>query len=274
MSLRKITSCLWFDNQAEEAAKFYCSIFKDSKMLEVTRYGEAGREIHGRPAGSVMTVAFELEGQRFMALNGGPLFKFNESVSFVVECSSQQEIDYYWEKLGTGGDVKAQQCGWLKDRYGLSWQVVPQVLPKFMQLGGTVADSVMSAVLEMKKLDLAEIEKAARAQASHIKTAPAGKRVRVSYRGEAIADTQDALAMTEGSYPVVYYVPRKDVKMDRLQRTSHGSHCPFKGDASYFSIRSGPENAVWSYEQPYDEVRAIKGHLAFYPDKVEIVAKS
>src|SRR5437762_1827693 len=171
--MQKINPCLWFDHNAEEAVNRYISIFKNSMILAVSRYGKAGKEIHGRPAGSVMTVAFELDGQKFTALNGGPLFKFNESVSFVVSCETQQEIDHYWEKLSA--DPNAGQCGWLKDRYGLSWQIVPSVLPKFMAKGGALADSVMGALLKMKKLDIAELERAARMNADHIKTAPAGK---------------------------------------------------------------------------------------------------
>src|SRR5262245_53508886 len=128
----KITPCLWFDDQAEPAAGFYTSIFPNSKIGRIARYGEAGFEIHRRPAGTVLTVAFELNGQPFTALNGGPVFKFNEAVSFQIECDSQEEIDYYWEKLGAGGDKKAQQCGWLKDKFGLSWQVNPAILPELM----------------------------------------------------------------------------------------------------------------------------------------------
>ncbi len=127
-SAQRITPCLWFDGQAEEAAKFYTSIFKSSKITDVSRYTEAGREVHGQPAGKVMVAAFELDGQAFIALNGGPQFKFNEAVSFQVRCETQEEVDYYWEKLSAGGDPKAQQCGWLKDKYGVSWQVVPTVL--------------------------------------------------------------------------------------------------------------------------------------------------
>src|SRR5689334_10059287 len=121
----RITPCLWFAEEAEAAAGFYTGIFPNSRVTAVSRYTEAGFEVHHRPAGSVMTVAFELDGQPFTALNGGPVFTFNEAVSLQVSCSDQAEIDYYWEQLGAGGDPKAQQCGWLKDRYGLSWQVVP-----------------------------------------------------------------------------------------------------------------------------------------------------
>jgi predicted 3-demethylubiquinone-9 3-methyltransferase (glyoxalase superfamily) len=157
----RITPCLWFDNQAEEAARFYTGIFKNSKVVTVSRYTEAGYEIHKRRAGSVMTVAFELDGQTFTALNGGPNFKFNEAVSFQINCETQEEVDYYWEKLTESGDPAAQQCGWLKDKYGLSWQVVPRVLIE------TISDSdpaksgrVMEAMLKMKKIDIAEVKRA------------------------------------------------------------------------------------------------------------------
>ncbi len=126
--IQKITPCLWFDDQAEQAAAFYIAIFKNSKITNVSRYGDAGYEIHGKPAGMVMAVAFELAGQAFTALNGGPIFKFNEAISFQVSCETQEEVDYYWSKLSAGGDEQAQQCGWLKDRYGVSWQVIPRVL--------------------------------------------------------------------------------------------------------------------------------------------------
>jgi predicted 3-demethylubiquinone-9 3-methyltransferase (glyoxalase superfamily) len=159
--IQKIAPCLWFDDQAEEAARFYTGIFKNSKIGTVARYGKAGHEVHGRPAGTVMTVAFELEGQAFTALNGGPVFKFNEAISFQVNCETQAEVDYYWEKLSEGGDVKAQQCGWLKDRYGVSWQVVPRALVEMI----TDPDSeksgrAMEAMLRMKKLDIAELKRA------------------------------------------------------------------------------------------------------------------
>jgi predicted 3-demethylubiquinone-9 3-methyltransferase (glyoxalase superfamily) len=125
----RITPCLWFDDQAEQASEFYVSIFKNSRIVQITRFGEAGYEVHRKPAGSVMTVLFELDGQSFTALNGGPVFRFNEAISFQVNCETQQEVDYYWEKLSAGGDAKAQQCGWLKDKFGVSWQVVPTELP-------------------------------------------------------------------------------------------------------------------------------------------------
>ena len=124
-TMQKITSNLWFDGQAEDAAKFYTSVFKNSSIGRISRYGKEGYDIHKMPEGTVMTVEFELDGQPFVVLHGGPVFKFNEAVSFVVNCDSQTEIDYYWEKLSQGGDKQAQQCGWLKDKYGLSWQVVP-----------------------------------------------------------------------------------------------------------------------------------------------------
>ena len=159
---KPIAPCLWFDNQAEEASRLYIAIFPNSRIVGVARYGEAGREIHGRPAGSVMTVEFELAGQPFTALNGGPLFKFNEAVSFQVSCETQDEVDHYWAKLGAGGDPKAQQCGWLKDRYGVSWQIVPTIVPQLLQhKDRKKADRVMEALLQMKKLDIAALERAA-----------------------------------------------------------------------------------------------------------------
>jgi predicted 3-demethylubiquinone-9 3-methyltransferase (glyoxalase superfamily) len=159
--VQKIAPCLWFDNQAEEAARFYVSIFKDSAIGVTTRYGKEGFEVHGRPAGSVMTVTFRLEGQDFMALNGGPLFKFTEAVSFMVQCETQEEIDEYWDKLRQGGDEKAQQCGWLKDRYGLSWQIVPAALAKMIgDRDPEKSSRVMKALLQMKKLDLARLRQA------------------------------------------------------------------------------------------------------------------
>jgi predicted 3-demethylubiquinone-9 3-methyltransferase (glyoxalase superfamily) len=157
----RIAPCLWFDAQAEDAARFYTGIFKNSKIGKISRYGEAGREIHGRPPGSVMTVEFELDGQEFTALNGGPVFKFNEAVSFQVNCQDQKEVDYYWEKLGEGGDPKAQQCGWLKDRYGVSWQVVPTALTHmFSDPTSEKSQRAMTALLQMKKLDIAALERA------------------------------------------------------------------------------------------------------------------
>lgn len=162
MALQKITPFLWFDKEAEEAARFYTSIFDNSKIGRVTRYGNAGQEIHHQKPGTAMTVDFELEGQQFTALNAGPVFKFNEAVSFVVACKDQAEVDYFWSKLGEGGDPKAQQCGWIKDKFGLSWQVVPTILDELMASPDRAkADRVMAAMLKMKKLDVAELERAA-----------------------------------------------------------------------------------------------------------------
>jgi predicted 3-demethylubiquinone-9 3-methyltransferase (glyoxalase superfamily) len=152
---------LWFDDQAEEAARFYTAIFRNSKIVSMTRYGEAGREIHGKPAGTVMAVAFELDGQTFTGLNGGPIFKFNEAISFQVNCETQQEVDYYWEKLSKGGDEKAQQCGWLKDKYGVSWQVVPRVLLELISdPASEKSQRAMTAMLQMKKINIDEIKRA------------------------------------------------------------------------------------------------------------------
>ncbi|WP_255398787.1 VOC family protein [Nitrosovibrio sp. Nv6] len=160
-STQKITPCLWFDDQAEEAAEFYTGIFRNSKILNISRYGEAGHEIHGKPAGTVMTVTFKLEGQAFTALNGGPSFKFNEAISFQVDCETQEEVDYYWEKLSEGGDEKAQQCGWLKDKYGVSWQIVPGVLLKMLNdPNSEKSQRTMEAMLRMKKIDIAELKRA------------------------------------------------------------------------------------------------------------------
>jgi predicted 3-demethylubiquinone-9 3-methyltransferase (glyoxalase superfamily) len=159
--MQKISPCLWFDDQGEEAAKFYTSIFKDSKIGDVTRYGKEGYEIHGREEGTVMTVEFEIEGQKFLALNGGPIFKFNEAISFQVYCETQEEVDYYWEKLSEGGDEKAQQCGWLKDKYGVSWQIVPTILIKMLKdKDSEKSQKVMKAMLQMHKLDISTLKKA------------------------------------------------------------------------------------------------------------------
>jgi predicted 3-demethylubiquinone-9 3-methyltransferase (glyoxalase superfamily) len=158
---QRINPCLWFDSEAEEAANFYISIFKNPRIVRIARYGEAGKETHQRPAGSVLTVAFELDGQPFTALNGGPVFEFNEAVSLQVNCETQQEVDYYWEKLTAGGDVKAQQCGWLKDKYGVSWQVVPTVLDEMLSDPDTQkTERVMTALLQMKKLDIPTLKQA------------------------------------------------------------------------------------------------------------------
>ena len=158
---QKITPCLWFDNQAEEAANFYASVFKNSRIGRISRYGKEGYEIHGRPEGTVMTVEFEIAGQTFTALNGGPVFTFNEAVSFQVLCETQDEVDYYWEKLSEGGDEQAQQCGWLKDRYGLSWQIVPKGLVELVgDPGSAKSQRAMKAMLQMKKIDIDKIRRA------------------------------------------------------------------------------------------------------------------
>jgi predicted 3-demethylubiquinone-9 3-methyltransferase (glyoxalase superfamily) len=161
MLSQRLTPCLWFDNQAEEAANYYVSIFKDSRIKTITRYPSAGQEIHHQPAGSVMVVSFELDGHSFTALNGGPLFKFNEAVSFQVNCKTQDEIDYYWERLGEGGDPKAQQCGWLKDRYGLSWQVTPEGMEDMLEDADSPgAQRAMTEMLKMKKIDMDALQRA------------------------------------------------------------------------------------------------------------------
>lgn len=160
-TMQKITSNLWFDRQAEEAAKFYTSVFKNSKIGKVTHYGKEGQEIHGMPEGTVMTVEFWLEGQQFIGLNGGPHFKFSEAISFIVNCENQEEVDHYWDKLREGGDEKAQMCGWLKDKFGLSWQIVPTILPKlFTDSNKEKSQRVMKVMLQMKKLDITKLEEA------------------------------------------------------------------------------------------------------------------
>ncbi len=156
---KRITPCLWFDSQAEEAANFYVSVFKNGKIKSVSRYGKEGHETHGCEAGSVMTVEFEINGQPFLALNGGPIFKFSEAISFQIPCETQEEVDYFWSKLSEGGEES--RCGWLKDKFGLSWQVVPTALPKLLS-GGDAERSgrVMSAFMQMKKFDIAALERA------------------------------------------------------------------------------------------------------------------
>lgn len=157
----RISPCLWFDSQAEDAARFYTAIFPNSHLGAVTRYGTEGHEIHRRPAGSVMTVDFVLDGVAFTALNGGALFKFNEAISFQVHCETQHEIDHYWEKLGAGGDPKAQQCGWLKDQFGVSWQIVPGgMAERLKDPDSEPARRAFRALLGMKKIDLAELKRA------------------------------------------------------------------------------------------------------------------
>ena len=157
----KIAPMFWFDNQAEEAATYYTGIFKNSKIVKVSRYGKAGQEIHKQKPGSVMTIAFELDGQTFTALNGGPIFKFNEAISLQIYCETQEEVDYFWDKLTAGGDKNAQQCGWLKDKYGVSWQVVPKILPDLVgDTNSEKSDRAMSAIMQMKKLDIEALKRA------------------------------------------------------------------------------------------------------------------
>jgi predicted 3-demethylubiquinone-9 3-methyltransferase (glyoxalase superfamily) len=160
-SVQKITPCLWFDDQAEQAVAFYTGVFPNSKIVTISRYGEAGHEFHGKPAGTVMAVAFELDGQTFTALNGGPVFKFNEAISLQVNCESQDEVDDYWEKLSESGDETAQQCGWLKDKYGVSWQVVPRILVEMLtDTDLEKSQRAMQAMLQMKKIDIAALKRA------------------------------------------------------------------------------------------------------------------
>ena len=159
MTAKRITPCLWFDDQAEEAARFYASVFKNSKIGKISRYGKEGFEVHGWKEGTVMTVEFEIEGQKFVALNGGPHFKFNEAVSFQVHCESQQEIDYFWSKLAEAGEEGP--CGWLKDKFGLSWQVIPRALPQMlMDENSEKAQRVMKSMLQMRKIDIAALKQA------------------------------------------------------------------------------------------------------------------
>lgn len=160
MSPRKITPCLWFDTQAEAAANLYVSIFSNSKIVRVERYPEAGQEVHGKPAGSVMVVVFTIEGQEFTALNGGPEFKFDEAISFQIPCADQKDVDYFWSKLTADGGEEGP-CGWLKDKFGLSWQVIPTRLTDMLaDPDPAKRDRVMSQMLKMKKLDLAPLERA------------------------------------------------------------------------------------------------------------------
>lgn len=160
-AISRITPCLWFDSQAEEAANDYVGIFRNSRITEVSRYSKAGQEIHGRPPGSVMVVAFELDGVSFTALNGGPHFRFTEAISLQVNCDTQEEIDYYWDRLSRGGDPRAQQCGWVKDKYGLSWQIVPNVMAELVRDHQSAsAERAMAAMMQMKKLDIAALRRA------------------------------------------------------------------------------------------------------------------
>jgi predicted 3-demethylubiquinone-9 3-methyltransferase (glyoxalase superfamily) len=161
IEMQKISPCLWFDDNAEDAVKFYVSIFKNSKVGNVTRYGKEGYEIHKKKEGSVMTIDFEIEGQKFLGLNGGPIFRFNEAISFQIYCDTQEEIDYYWEKLTEGGDKNAQVCGWLKDKFGVSWQVVPIAMIKMLQdKDSKKTERVIKAMLQMHKLDIDALTKA------------------------------------------------------------------------------------------------------------------
>ena len=160
-TIHQIVPCLWFDGQAEDAATFYVYVFERSRINRVSRYTEVGREVHGQRPGSVMVVDFELEGQPFTALNGGPQFKFNEAISLQVMCETQSEVDRHWEKLTAGGDEKAQQCGWLKDKFGVSWQIVPAILPELLVDSDSArAARTMGAMLKMKKLDIEALKKA------------------------------------------------------------------------------------------------------------------
>ena len=157
--MQKLTPCLWFDGQAEAAAEFYTSIFKNSKITDVARYGQAGAEVSGRPEGTVMTVKFELDGQEFLALNGGPEFTFSPAISFMVNCETQQEVDELWAKLCDGGQEIA--CGWLTDKFGLSWQIVPTVLGRMLQdKDAEKSERAMKAMLQMKKIDIPTLERA------------------------------------------------------------------------------------------------------------------
>ena len=157
--MQKITPCLWFNDNAEEAVKFYTSIFKNSKIKNITYYGEAGAEVSGRPKGSVLTIAFQLDGQEFLALNGGPHFTFSPAISFIANCKTQKEIDALWEKLSASGDEKAQQCGWLKDNYGVSWQIVPANIGKMLH-DAEKSERVMKALLQMRKIDIESLKQA------------------------------------------------------------------------------------------------------------------
>jgi predicted 3-demethylubiquinone-9 3-methyltransferase (glyoxalase superfamily) len=159
IAAQKITPCLWFDTEAEQAARFYCSIFKDSRIGSISHFNREGKDIHGKDAGSVMAVEFELEGQKFSALNGGPHFRFNEALSFQVHCDDQTEVDYFWTKLCDGG--QEGPCGWLKDRYGLSWQIVPKALFKLLlDADREKSERVTKAFLQMKKFDISALERA------------------------------------------------------------------------------------------------------------------
>jgi predicted 3-demethylubiquinone-9 3-methyltransferase (glyoxalase superfamily) len=159
--IQKITTNLWFNNQAEEAANFYTSIFQDSKIGRITRYGNERHEITGVSEGAVMTVEFQLEGMNFVALNGGPQYKFTEAISFIINCETQEELDHYWEKLSEGGDEKAQVCGWLKDKFGVSWQIIPANLSEMVSDPNLEkSERVMKAMLKMKKMEIKTLKEA------------------------------------------------------------------------------------------------------------------
>ncbi|EKD24139.1 MAG: 3-demethylubiquinone-9 3-methyltransferase [uncultured bacterium] len=159
--MQKIVPCLWFDDKAEEAVNFYLSIFKEGKILNIDRYGAEGAQVSGKPEGSISTVEFELNGQRFLCLNGGPMFKLTPAISFAIYCKTQEEVDHYWEKLIEGGDEKAQQCGWLQDKYGVTWQVVPEILDEMLRdKDPKKAERVMHAMLPMIKIDIEALKKA------------------------------------------------------------------------------------------------------------------
>lgn len=159
--ISKIVTNLWFDTRAEEAARFYTSVFPNSSLGRITRYGKAGHDIHGMEEGTVMTVEFSLDGQEFLALNGGPVFTFSEAISFIINCDTQEEADYFWDKLSEGGDVNAQQCGWLKDKFGVSWQVIPTAFTEMMDDPDLErSERMMEAMLQMKKLDIQALKRA------------------------------------------------------------------------------------------------------------------
>ena len=161
-AMKKITPCLWFDSEAEDAASYYVSIFPNSRIGEISRFGEAGQEIHHKPVGSVMAVEFELDGNPFVGLNGGPMFKFSEATSFQIFCETQEEVDHYWNHLTKGGDADAQQCGWLKDKFGVSWQVIPNVLIELLKdPDAAKSQRVANAMLQMKRMDIAGLQRAA-----------------------------------------------------------------------------------------------------------------
>ncbi len=159
--IQRISPCLWFDTEAEDAAKLYTSVFANSRITNISRYGEAGKQIHEKPPGSVLTVSFELDGLGFIGLNGGPQFKFTEAISLMINCDTQDEVDQYWDKLSAGGDPNAQQCGWLKDRFGLSWQVVPNALIRMLgDSDHSKSQRAFAAMMQMKKIEIAVLEKA------------------------------------------------------------------------------------------------------------------